>query len=161
MEIASDRVITFHYVLKSGSGEELDRSEADSPMQYLHGHSNIVPGLESRLVGKKAGDEFVAVVPPEEAYGRKEKLQPMRVPRSKLPADMEIQEGDQLVMEAEGQQFPVWVEKVQGPTVILSPQHPLAGEELHFEVSVVEVRDATEEEITHGHAHGPGGHHHH
>ena len=161
MEIADGKVVTIDYVLRNAAGEEIDRSKPDSPMVYLHGHNNIVPGLEKQLAGKTTGDELDAVVPPEEGYGPKQaKLKSLRVPRSQLPADISLKKGSQLVMQQDGKHYPVWVEKVQGPTVILTPQHPLAGVELHFHVTVKEIRDASEEELAHGHVHGPGGHHH-
>ncbi|MEM9071427.1 MAG: peptidylprolyl isomerase [Myxococcota bacterium] len=158
MEIAKDKVVTIAYVLRDASGKELDKSDPESPMRYLHGHRNIVPGLERQLEGKTQGDEIDAVVPPGEGYGEKQKVKSLRVPRSQLPADAPVHKGAQLVMQSKGQHFPVWVEKVQGPTVVLTPQHPLAGVELHFHVEVLDIRDASEEEITHGHVHGPGGH---
>ncbi len=160
MEISKDRVVTLSYVLKNVAGEELDRSKPDHPMVYLHGHRNIVPGLEKQLEGKTKGDKVEAVVPPEEGYGRKQKVKTLRVPRSQLPGDASILPGAQLIMESKGQHFPVWVEMVQGRTIVLTPQHPLAGVELHFSVEIVDVREATEEEIAHGHVHGPGGHEH-
>ena len=79
---------------------------------------------------------------------------------SQLPEDIDIRKGAQLVMQQDGKHYPVWVEKVQGPTVVLTPQHPLAGVTLHFQVKVIEVREASEEEVQHGHVHGPGGHEH-
>ncbi len=160
MDIAADRVVTLSYVLKNTAGEELDRSDPDRPMVYLHGHRNIVPGLERQLEGKTKGDKLDAVVPPEEGYGPKQKVKTLRIPRSQLPGDAPVHPGARLIMESQGQHFPVWVEKVQGPTVVLTPQHPLAGVELHFSVEVLDVREATEEEIAHGHVHGPGGHDH-
>lgn len=160
MEISDGKVVSIDYVLRDESGKEIDRSEPDSPMVYLHGHNNIVPGLEKQLAGKAAGDEVEAVVSPEEGYGPKQKIKSLRVPRSQLPEDIDLKKGAQLVMQQDGKRYPVWVEKVQGRTVVLSPQHPLAGVELHFHVTVKEIRDATEEELAHGHVHGPGGHDH-
>ena len=155
MEIAKDKAVTISYVLRGADGQELDKSDPDSPMNYLHGHSNIVPGLEKQLIGKSKGDEVKAIVPPEEGYGPKQKVKTLRVPRSQLPGDAAVHKGAQLMMESKGQHFPVWVQKVQGPTVILTPLHPLAGVELHFDVTIIDVRDATEEELAHGHVHGP------
>lgn len=160
MEIADGKVVTMDYVLRNKAGEEIDRSKPDSPMVYLHGHGNIVRGLEKQLTGKVTGDELDVIVAPDEGYGPKQKVKTLRVPRSQLPADIDLKKGSQLVMQQKGKHYPVWVEKVQGPTVILTPQHPLAGVELHFHVTVKDVRDATEEEIAHGHVHGPGGHEH-
>lgn len=159
--IANGKVVAIHYVLTSDKGEELDRSREDDPMHYLHGHHNIVPGLEKQLAGKTVGDHVSAVVPPEEGYGlRRGKPQAMR--KSEFPKDAVIEKGARfMVRTKEGQAIPIWITKVQGPTVMIDHNHPLAGQTLHFEVDVVDVRDATDEEMKHGHAHGPGGHHHH
>lgn len=159
--IANGKVVAIHYVLTSDKGEELDRSAEGDPMHYLHGHHNIVPGLEKQLAGKTVGDHVSAVVPPEEGYGlRRGKPQAMR--KSEFPKDAIIEKGVRfMVRTKEGRAIPIWITKVQGPTVMIDHNHPLAGQTLHFEVDVIDVRDATEEELTHGHAHGPGGHHGH
>lgn len=158
--IAAKKVVSLEYVLKNDAGEEIDRSEPGKPMLYLHGARNIVPGLEKALEGKSAGDEVDAVVPPEQGYGVRQKVKPITVMRSKLPPELDVQKGAQLVMQGPQGNFPVWVAKVMGSRVQLTPLHPLTGETLHFSVKVVEIRDASEEELAHGHVHGPGGHHH-
>ncbi len=130
-------------------------------MLYLHGARNIVPGLERQLESKKVGDEFVAVVPAAEGYGEKRGLKPIRMPRSAFPKDANLARGTGFnSKDKDGRPFPLWVVKVQGPTVVCTGEHPMAGEELHFSVKVTDIRDASEEEIAHGHPHGPGGHEH-
>lgn len=159
--IAPGKVVTIEYVLHDGKGKERDRSKEDAPMQYLHGARNIVPGLEAKLESKKVGDEFVAVVSPAEGYGEPRGLKPVRMPRSSFPKDADLSRGVGFTSKTQdGRSFPLWVTKVQGPTVICSAEHPMAGVELHFSVKVLDIRDASEEEVAHGHVHGPGGHGH-
>ena len=158
--IADGKVVRIHYVLRDGEGEEIDRS-GDEPLEYLHGAGNIVPGLEKQLAGKSPGDKLTVVVPPEEGYGPRHKVKPHAIPRSSFPKDADLQKGMGFTMRAQnGEAVPVWVTKIQGPTVYVDPNHPLAGATLHFEVEVVDTRDANDEEKAHGHPHGPGGHHH-
>ena len=159
--VQAGKVIAIQYVLKNGAGEELDRS-GDTPMLYLHGAQNIVPGLEKGLEGKQSGDEVQVEVSPEEGYGPKRGIKPQKVLRSNFPDDVDIQKGTQFFTETpEGQPFPIWVTKIVGRDVYISPEHPLAGETLHFSVTIGDIREATEEETAHGHPHGPGGHQHH
>jgi len=158
--VAEKKVVTMEYVLRDAKGTELDKSDPEAPMAFLAGARNIVPGLEKQLVGKAVGDEVKAVVPPAEGYGEKMKMKPIRMPRSRFPKDAQIRKGMQFMTQTEQGMMPLWVTKVQGPTVVVSPQHPLAGVELHFDVKILEIRDATDEELEHGHVHGPGGHDH-
>ena len=156
--IEDGKAVSLEYVLTNDKGDELDRSKDDRPLMYLHGSRNIVPGLERQLAGKAVGDEFDARVPASEGYGPKQKVKPIRMPRSKFPADVEIVRGMSFqTQNKQGQSFPLWVTKVQGPTIICTPLHPLCGVDLNFHVKVLEVRDATAKEKEHGHVHGPGG----
>ena len=158
--IAKNKVVRLNYVLRGDDGQTIDES-GDEPLEYLHGAGNIVPGLEKQLEGKTTGDKVTAVVPPEEGYGPRHKIKPHPIPRSKFPEDVELEKGMGFTMRAEnGQPVPVWITKIQGPTVYVDPNHPLAGETLHFDVEVLDIREANEEEIAHGHPHGPDGHHH-
>ena len=128
---------------------------------YLHGADNIVPGLEKELAGKGVGDKLQVVVSPEEGYGPKQATKPQAVPRLAFPKGASIEVGMSFLVEGpNAQPMPVWVSKVQGPTVYIDTNHPLAGVTLHFDVEVVGVREATAEELEHGHPHGPGAHHH-
>jgi len=159
--IEDGKVVSIHYVLKNPEGEELDRSAEDAPLTYLHGAHNIVPGLESALAGKQAGESFSVKVAPGQGYGEKQKIKPIRLLRSKFPPDAKIEKGTQFLMQGpDGRPMPIWIAKVMGKEVHVTPQHPLAGVTLCFDGTIQEVRDATEEEKSHGHVHGPGGHHH-
>ncbi len=153
------KVVSIHYTLTSSAGDLLDRS-GDEPLAYLHGHENIVPGLERQLEGKAVGDKLKAVVEPAEGYGEKLPGGPQPLPRDAFPEDLELEEGMQLAAQmADGQVVPLWIAKVEGDQILVDPNHPLAGETLTFDVEITEIRDATEEERTHGHVHGPGGAH--
>lgn len=161
--VENQKVVSFHYTLTNNDGEVLDtsRDEDGSPMAYLHGSGQIVPGLEKAMEGKTTGDAFKATIAPEDGYGERQGDGPQSVDRSNFPPEADIQEGMMFVAEMpDGQQAPVWVVGVEGDNVLLDSNHPLAGETLHFDVEVTDVRDATAEELAHGHAHGPGGHHH-
>ena len=138
-----------------------DRSPADEPLPSLHGHGHSVPGLEEALLGKQVGDALDVVVPPEKAYGPRNGKQ-QKVPRSAFSAGADLRVGMQVMSRDEqGRSFPMWIAKLQGSTVVLDANHPLAGVTLHFSVKVDGMREATEDEKKHGHAHGRDGHGHH
>jgi FKBP-type peptidyl-prolyl cis-trans isomerase SlyD len=159
--IAPEMVVSFHYKLTNNDGELLDSSPDGVPMPYLHGARNIVPGLEKEMVDKKVGDKFDVKVSPAEGYGERVEGDAV-VPRTEFPADVEIKKGMSLVAEGpDGEAFPLWVTKISGDEVTVDPNHPLAGVELNFEVEIAAIRAATEEELAHGHPHGPGGAHDH
>ncbi len=158
--VATDKVVSINYVLTGDDGTELDRSGEGEPLDYLHGHHNIVEGLEEALAGKEVGAKLTVRVPPAKGYGERVG-KPQQIPRSKFPKDVPVQKGMQFFTQGpKGEPIPVWVTKVMGPTVTIDMNHPLAGENLNFAVEVVAVRDATAEELEHGHVHGPHGHHH-
>ena len=157
--VADNKVVLFNYTLTDAEGEEIDSSEGD-PLPYLHGASNIVPGLEREMTGKKVGDAFQVVVPPTQGYGDLSDEPEQEVPRNVFPPDVE--EGMPFVLEGEdGSLLTIWITEVTDETVRFGTDHPLAGVELHFDIQITEIRDATEEEIEHGHPHGPGGAHDH
>lgn len=159
--VGAGKVVSIEYVLRDPAGKELDRSAEDKPLVYLHGARNIVPGLEEALVGKGAGDAIEVKVPPEKGYGAKRNVKTQRILRSKFPEGATVQKGSRFIMPGpEGQPFPIWVTKVQGRGIHVTTEHPLAGQTLCFTATVREIRDASEEEKAHGHAHGPEGHHH-
>lgn len=159
--VEAGKVVSIHYVLRDDAGQELDRSEEGSPMFYLHGAQNIVAGLEEKLTGAAIGAKVSVTVPPEKGYGPRNRGKVFQIPRSALPATVTPTRGMQLYANGpDNQKVPVFITKVQGPTITVDPNHPLAGVTLHFDVTVVDVRDATDEEKTHGHAHGPDGHGH-
>jgi FKBP-type peptidyl-prolyl cis-trans isomerase SlyD len=160
MQIENGKVVTFHYTLTTDAGEQIDSSSGGEPMAYLHGAGNIVPGLERQMSGRTSGDRFDAKVGPEEGYGVRQG-DPEPVPRQAFPEDVDIQPGMMFRAEtSDGRVVPLWVAKVEEGTVWVDQNHPLAGENLNFAIEVVGVRDATDEEHSHGHVHGPGGHHH-
>jgi FKBP-type peptidyl-prolyl cis-trans isomerase SlyD len=158
MQIGAKKAVTIHYTLRDDAGEVLDSSEGRAPLTYLHGEGNIVPGLEKALDGKQAGDEVKVTVPPEDGYGARSDDNVRNVPRRRLP-EGKIEPGMRMRMQTDVGQVIAMVTAVKGDYVTLDTNHPLAGTTLHFEVKVVEVRDATAEELEHGHVHGPGGHH--
>lgn len=157
--IREDVVVSIHYTLRDAKGQVLDSSSGGEPLVYLHGHENIVPGLEDALEGKSIGDKVAAVVAPEDGYGEKTG-EVERVPRDAMPPDVEVGM-DLLAEDEDGEVIPFWVVAIEGDEVVVTPDHPLAGVELHFDVEVVALRKATGEELDHGHPHGPDGHGHH
>jgi len=160
-KITANKVVTLAYILRDDSGEIIDRSSDGSPLLYLHGAMNIVPGLEEQLEGVAQGETIKATVSPEKGYGPRIG-EAQEVPRSLFPTDAELAAGMQVVAhDDQGRQIPFFITGITEETVTVDPNHPLAGETLHFEVTVESLRDATDEEIEHGHPHGPGGHHHH
>ena len=159
--IVANKIVLMHYTLTTNEGEVLDSSREGEPLPYLHGHANIVPGLEAALEGKSAGEKLKVVVTPEEGYGVRQDIPPQPVERTAFPADLDIQEGMQFFAEGpDGSPIPVWVEGLEEGTVLITGNHPLSGVTLNFDVEIVSISDASDEEIAHGHVHGPGGHHH-
>jgi len=160
MQISNNCVVSIAYTLKDDNDTIIDQS-TDGSFCYLHGASNIIPGLEDALTGRSKGDELSVTVPPEQGYGVRDAARVQDVPREMFPADQEIQPGMQFHAQGpDGQMIVVMVARVEDDTVTVDGNHPLAGEQLNFQVTIMDVRDATTEEIEHGHVHGPGGHHH-
>ena len=157
MQIGKQKVVAIDYKLTDDSGEQIDSSEGRDPLYYLHGADNIIPGLEQALDGKSAGDELNVTIAPEDAYGphRQEMIQV--VAREELKALGEIQLGAQFQVPTNHGALIVTVIEMDDENVTLDGNHALAGKTLTFDVTVKEVRDATEEELAHGHVHGPGG----
>ena len=160
MTIAENKVVTLHYTLTDDEGTVIDKSD-DSSFLYLHGASNIIPGLENALTGKALGDELKVAVSPEEGYGERDDARLESVPREMFPTDAKVEAGMQFHAEGpEGEMMTVTVAGVEGDMVSIDGNHPLAGVQLNFDVKVIEIRDASAEELEHGHVHGPGGHQH-
>ncbi len=154
-------VVTMHYELKNAEGEVLDSSKGQDPLVYLHGAGNIIVGLEEQLVGKTVGDNVSAVVAPEKGYGLPVEALVQTVPLEAFGEEIDkVEVGMRFQAETEQGPVPVVVTAKDDTTVTVDGNHPLAGQELHFDVSIAEVRDASQEEIDHGHVHGPGGHQH-
>jgi FKBP-type peptidyl-prolyl cis-trans isomerase SlyD len=161
MLIAPEKVVLIHYTLKNDAGETLDSSSGGEPLAYLHGQGNLIPGLEKALEGKQAGDTLNVKVAAAEGYGERDDKLVQQVPRRQF-GGANVQPGMQFhAQTSQGQTRVVTVTSIVGDMVTVDGNHPLAGENLHFEVEVNEVRDASAEELEHGHVHGPGGHHHH
>ena len=155
--IAKDTAVKFNYTLKDDEGNILDQSPEGQPLAYLHGHSNIIPGLEQQLEGKSAGESVNAVVEPVDGYGEYQDLAVQKVPRDNFQGVEDIQPGMQFQSEAGGQVMLVTVTDVNDKEVTVDANHPLAGKRLTFDVEIQEVRAATEDELNHGHVHGAGG----
>ncbi len=160
MNITNDCVASFHYTLTDSSGKTLDSSEGHEPLSYLHGAGNIIPGLESALLGKIAGDKLNVAVPAAQAYGLRDDGLIQELPSSMFSGIDKIEVGMEFHAETEHGMQVVTVTKVEGDTVTIDGNHPLAGVDLNFAVEITDVRSATEDELHHGHAHGAGGHHH-
>jgi len=161
MPVARNSVVLIHYKLTNDAGEVLDQSEKDSPLAYLHGRGNLIPGLERELEGKQSGDKLKVTVAPADGYGEYDKDLVQSVPRTAIQGVAEIEPGMQLQARSDEGVRMLTVVEVDSDSVKLDGNHPLAGKTLHFDVEIEEVRDATKEELSHGHVHGPGGHHHH
>lgn len=160
MQIDTQKVVTIEYTLKQDEGEVLDESP-EGGFAYLHGAQNIIPGLEKELSGKAPGDQLSVTVGPDEAYGERDDRLVQTVPKDMFPEDAAVEPGSQFHAQTpDGQPIVLTVVDVQDDQVQVDANHPLAGMTLHFDVKVVDVRDASEEEISHGHAHGEGGHQH-
>ena len=159
MEISLNKVVTFHYTLTDTEGSFTESSAERRAVAYLHGRGNIVRGLESELRGKRAGDELKVTVAPENAYGPRNPQAIQRVPIKHLVRPGKITAGKVVIVNTDSGQRQATVLKVGRFNVDLDFNHPLAGRTLVFDVKIVEVRDATSEEIAHGHAHGAGGAH--
>lgn len=161
MQIAANTVVVIEYSVTTPEGELIDSSsQSGEPLTYLHGAGNIVPGLEDALTGRRVGDSLQVSVPPEQGYGERHDELVQVVHRDQFVGIEQMEIGMQFQTEAEGEVHLVTVTGLEGDEVIVDANHPLAGETLVFDVTVLEVRPATREELAHGHVHGPGGHHH-
>ena len=162
MQIAPNTVVTMTYTLTNAEGQVLDQADASHPFVYMQGAHNIIPGLEQALAGKQAGDSAVVTVQPEDAYGEYNEQLTQQVPRQmfgNVPED-QLVVGAQFQAQTNGGVEIITIADVDGDMITIDANHPLAGETLTFDVKILDVRAATPEEIEHGHAHGPGGHHH-
>jgi len=161
MTIKENSAVSFHYTLTYDDGQTLDSSTGKDPLAYLHGAGNIIPGLESALEGKSVGDAMVVAVTAAEGYGEVQKELIQEVPRDAFQGVDSIEVGMQFEAQTgQGGTVPVTVTAVTDEIVTVDGNHPLAGKNLNFDVSIEDVRDATEEELEHGHVHGVGGHEH-
>ncbi|MBS4051076.1 FKBP-type peptidyl-prolyl cis-trans isomerase [Methylomonas rivi] len=158
MQITDKTAVSFHYTLTNPSGEQLDSSRGEEPLLYLHGAGNIIAGLEAALAGKSAGDTFSVTIPPEDGYGE---LAPemVQVVSKKMFEGMDVEVGMQFHADVSHGSGIITITEIDGDDVTIDGNHPLAGETLIFDVEVVDVRPATDDEMAHGHIHGAGCHH--
>jgi FKBP-type peptidyl-prolyl cis-trans isomerase SlyD len=161
MNIAKESVVTFHFTLKDGEGKVLESSVGQDPLVYLHGSGSIVPGLEEALNGKTSGEKFNVILPPEKAYGQRDERLVQRIPKKEFPNSERLKTGMQFQVDTKGGPMVLTITGLEGTDVVVDGNPELAGATLHFDIEVTDVRQATVEELSHGHAHGPGGHHHH
>jgi FKBP-type peptidyl-prolyl cis-trans isomerase SlyD len=160
MQISARKVVHIHYTLTNDAGDILDTSRDHAPLAYIHGMGNLIPGLENALHGRAAGDHFQVSILPADAYGEHDEELVQAVPRSAFQGVDQIEPGMRFQAQGpEGRQL-LTVVGVDDEEVILDGNHPMAGMTLNFDVEITGIRDATEEELDHGHVHGPGGHHH-
>lgn len=160
--VGTDMVVGLEYVLKLEGGQEIDRSDEGDPLEYLHGHQNIIPGLESQLEGMKVGESKEIAVSPADAYGEHDPDEVEDHPRSVFPPELDLRVNGMLEIRDPanpGHTQAAMITAVSDETVTLDFNHPLAGETLHFSVKIASLRAASDEEKAHGHAHGAHGHH--
>lgn len=157
--VTKNKIISMGYLLKNAEGQELDRADSNKPFSYLHGAQQIVPGLEKALEGMKIGEKKDITVPPEEGYGVENPDLRMVLDRSKFPPEMNLSIGMQFSADMGESQRVFTIKNIEGDQVMVDGNHPLAGQTLHFSVDIISIRDATTEEISHGHSHDGGGHH--
>lgn len=162
MKVEEKTVVTIHYTLSNDQGEVLESSrEVDEPLAYLHGFQNIIPGLEKELSGLDVGSKVQVAVPPEEGYGERDERLSESVPKNMFGGVEELEVGMRFHAQTQGgEPYVVTVTEIEGDMVTVDGNHPFAGETLHFDVEIMDIREASEEEISHGHVHGPGGHEH-
>lgn len=164
MQISTDKVVSFHYDLKDVDGTLLETSYDSDPTLYLHGHSNILAALETELESKSVGDKVNVTLTADQAYGERKEGAVQRIPIKHLhnhaALKNKLKPGAKVLVNTQHGPWEAIVLKVGKFNVDIDSNHPLAGKTLTFEIEVVDVRDATAEELAHGHAHGAGGHHH-
>lgn len=155
LKVADDVVVSLDYTLRLESEEVVDTSEGREPLEYIHGQGSIIPGLERELEGMSVGESREVVIEPGDAYGNIDPDNYQAVPRSAFPPDMELEEGMALGMRDRdtGEVIQASVAEIRDDSVLLDLNHPLAGEKLHFQVHIADLRPATDEELAHGHVH--------
>ena len=158
--IAKNTVVAIDYTLRSDAGEVIDSSKGRDPLHYIHGHGNLISGLEKELEGKTAGESLKVRIVPGEGYGERDDSLVAKVDRAQFGGADDIEVGMQFRAQTSHGPRSVRITKVEGDTITVDGNHPLAGEHLNFDVDVRSVREASREEVAHGHVHGPGGHHH-
>ena len=155
LKVADNVVVILDYVLTLDDDREVDRSAEDAPMEYLHGFNNIIPGLENELIGMSVGDEKEVIVQPELGYGERDPDGVTEFPRDTFPGSLNLEVGEPVMMRDKdgGESIQAYVSELRTDTVLLDFNHPLAGETLHFHISITGLREPTSEELAHGHVH--------
>lgn len=159
MKVSLNKVVSIHYTLTDNNGVVLDSSSGKDPLAYMHGMGHLIPGMEEGLDGRTVGEKLNLKISPEKGYGIRDERMVQEVPLAAFNGQ-EIQPGMQFEAGSDEQRFIVTITAVNTETATVDGNHPLAGVELNFDVEVLDVREATEEELAHGHVHGAGGHHH-
>lgn len=157
MSIEDRKAVSFHYTLTNDEGEELESSRERDPMVYLHGYRNIIPGLETAMTGRDVGDTFQVTVEPAQAYGERNPNSVQRISAKHFPDVKRLSPGQLVSLKTKQGPIQATIVKVGRFNVDVDANHPLAGKTLTFDVEITDIRDATQEEIDHGHVHGPGG----
>lgn len=161
MSIGKNKVVTINYTLKDEKGTVIDSTENNPPFSYLSGNHQILPGLEEKIDEMIIGSSKNVVLEPKDAYGEFKDDAVQKINKKEFPEGTNLEKGMNFVANTpEGQQMPFYIQEIEGEEITIDFNHPLAGQKLEFDVKLVDVRDATSEEITHGHAHGGDGHHH-
>ena len=160
MTIENDKVVLMNYTLTNDAGDVIDSSEGQQPLAYIQGYQNIIPGLEKEMAGKKVGDKFKAIVQPEEGYGKFNQALIQVVKREMFKGVDELELGMQFQAQLEDGAILMTITKIDGDDITIDGNHALADQVLTFDVEVMEIREATAEELEHGHVHGVGGHQH-
>ena len=156
MKITKNAVATLEYTLTDDDGGLIDTSEGDTPLIYIHGTDSLIPRLEEELDGKAVGDALKVHLKPEDAYGERDDEMLQTMPRAELPDDVELEVGMEFQAESEDGIHIVTISAIVDDDVVIDANHPLAGVALNFDLKVIEVREATAEELEHGHVHGEG-----
>ena len=159
MKIEKDRAVRFHYTVGEVGQPATESSSGGEPLAILIGHGNIIPGLEKAMEGREAGETFSVDVPAADAYGERKEGLTQRIPKKHF-GNQKLEPGMQVVLQTNFGPRAVTIEKVGLTAVDVDINHPMAGKDLHFDIEIVDVREASQEEIAHGHVHGDGGHHH-
>ncbi|MCJ7552313.1 MAG: peptidylprolyl isomerase [Ignavibacteriaceae bacterium] len=161
MPLAQNKAITFNYTLKDDEGNILDTTKGSSPFSFLSGNGQILPKLEDEMSGMLLGSKKNVKIDAADAYGEYNEEAVQKVERTNFPKDVDLQPGMQFVTNSpDGHQMPFIISEIKEDDVTIDFNHPLAGKNLEFDVELLDIRDATTEEIAHGHIHGQGGHHH-
>jgi FKBP-type peptidyl-prolyl cis-trans isomerase SlyD len=160
MQISKHKVVSIDYTLTDVKGEVLDSSTQDHPLQFIQGMGSLIPGLEKALEGKVAGDKIKASIPAKDAYGARDESLLQTIPKENFEEIPDLKVGMELEAESDDGVRVITIVAIEGDSVQVDGNHPLAGMDLNFDVTIMGVREATKDELGHGHVHGPGGHHH-